>query len=129
MKMKILCVCTMGENRSKYLAEYLSEKGHETRYGGVGPCRIDPEPTNPVKKEDVEWAEIIVTARKKHKPILIEKYGAKGKKIICLDVTDSRKAMGEIYPEFKKIERDEFNRKWTYPQLKKAIEKYLPFEK
>ena len=126
--MKVLCICTMGENRSRYLAGYLSEKGHETRFGGVGPCRVDPEPTNPLKKGDVEWADIIVTALKKHKPILIEKHGAKDKKIICLDVTDSRKAMSKIYPEFKNIERDKFNRIWTHPQLKKAIDEYLPFE-
>lgn len=116
----------MGLNRSKYLAEYLKEKGYETKYGGVGPCRIAPKPTNPVKIKDIQWADIIITARKKHKPILIEKYGAKNKKIICLDITDSRKAMGKIYSEFKNIERGEFNQKWTYPQLKKAIDKYLP---
>jgi len=128
MKPKILCVCTMGLNRSKYLAGYLGEKGYETRYGGVGPCRVDPFPANPLKKEDVAWADIIITAREKHKPILIENYDVQNKKIITLDITDSRKAMSEIYPEFKNIEHHKFNEKWTYPQLRKAIEEYLPFE-
>lgn len=51
MKLKVLCICTMGLNRSKYLAEYLKGKGYETRYGGVGPCKIDPEPANPLDKK------------------------------------------------------------------------------
>ena len=70
MKPKILCVCSMGLNRSKYVAGYLNEKGYETRFGGIGPCRIDPVPANPLKKEDVEWADILIVAREKHKPIL-----------------------------------------------------------
>ncbi len=118
----------MGRNRSKYLAEYLKEKGYATRYGGVGPCLIDPEPTKPVNEEDFDWADLIITARKKHKPILVEKYNINENKIICLDVTDSKKFMSKIYPEFENMERKEFNEKWTYPQLRKEIEKYLPFE-
>ncbi len=128
MKPNILCVCTMGLNRSKYLAEYLAKKGYKTKYGGVGPCRIDPEPANPAKKEDMDWADIIITARKKHKPILINEFGVKNKRIICLDITDSRKAMSEIYLEFKDISQEEFNKKWTHPQLEKAINEFLPFE-
>ena len=81
-----------------------------------------------LKKEDVEWAEIIITARPKHKPSLMEKFNIKNKKIITLDVTDSRKTMSEIYTEFKNIEHAEFNKKWTYPQLIKQLEKYLPLE-
>lgn len=128
MKPNILCICTMGLNRSKYLATYLKRKGYPTRYGGIGPCRVDPAPANPVKKEDLDWADIIITARKKHKPILLNDLGVKDKKIICLDITDSRKAMSEIYPEFKKIEHSLFNKKWTYPQLRKAIKPHLPFK-
>jgi predicted protein tyrosine phosphatase len=127
-KPRILCVCTMGLNRSKFLAEYLAKKGYETRYGGIGPCRVDPEPTNPVNPEDFEWADIIITARKKHKPILINKHKIKNKRIITLDITDSRKAMSKIYPEFKNIKNSEFNKKWTYPQLIKSLEKYLPLK-
>lgn len=119
----------MGLNRSKYLAGYLKRKGYETRYGGVGPCKFDPAPKNPINISDVEWADIIITAREKHKPILIKNYPVENKKIICLDVTDSRKAMSEIYPEFKNIEHSEFNKKWTYPQLRKAIKDYLPLKK
>tara|TARA_Y100000034_G_C6763909_1_gene340442 strand:+ start:381 stop:773 length:393 start_codon:yes stop_codon:yes gene_type:complete len=129
MKPKVLCVCTMGANRSKYLAKYLKGKGYRTRFGGVGPCRFSPFPTNPLKKEDVEWADVIITARKKHGPILKKNFKVKGKKVIFLDITDSRKAMSKIFPEFKKISHFEFNKKWTYPQLRKAIKPYLPLKK
>ena len=127
-KPKVLCVCSMGLNRSRFLAKYLKEKGYETRYGGVGPCRVDPEPENPVNTEDIGWADIIITARKKQKPILTESYGVDPKRIITLDVTDSRKAMSEIYPEFKNISHEEFNKRWTHPQLMKEIGEYLPLE-
>ena len=99
-------------NRSKYLAGYLKRKGYNTRYGGIGPCKFDPEPKNPLKKEDIEWADIIITARDKHKPILVNDYGVKNKKIIV-----------------NKIDQKDFNKKWTYPQLRKSIKPYLPLKK
>ena len=117
----------MGLNRSKYLATYLKNKGYKTKYGGIGPCRVDPAPANPLKKEDVKWADLIIVARKKHEPILKKEFNVKGKKLIILDITDSRKKMSEIYPEFKKIDHPSFNKKWTYPQLRKAIKPFLPF--
>ena len=129
MKPKILCICTMGLNRSKYVAEYLNEKGYETRYGGIGPCRVDPEPANPINLEDLNWADIIITARKKHKIILEEDLGIKNKKIIVLEVSDSRKRAAETHPEFRNIEHSEFNQLWTYPKLRGALEPHLPLDK
>jgi len=129
MVLKVLCVCTMGENRSKYLAGYLKEKNYETRYGGIGPCRIDPEPSNPLNPSDVEWADIIITARSKHVDSLKKNFNVGNKKIISLGVSDSRKKAAETHPEFKKIERKKFNLIWTYPKLREAIEPHLPLEK
>lgn len=106
----------------------MKKKGYETRYGGIGPCRIDPEPANPIKKEDIDWTDIIITARKKHKPILIKDYQVKGKRIICLEVSDSRYKAYLKNPEWANISQEEYNKLWTYPQLRKAIKKYLPFE-
>ncbi|MGD9275644.1 MAG: hypothetical protein PVJ67_00565 [Candidatus Pacearchaeota archaeon] len=126
MKPKVLCICTMGLNRSKYIAEYLREKGYETRYGGIGPCRVDPEPANPVKKKDLDWADIIIAAREKHKPILKNDFGIKNKKIITLEVSDSRKKAAETHPEFKDIDQKKFNEVWTYPKLRQALEEHLP---
>lgn len=129
MKPKVFCVCTMGLNRSKWVANYLKEKGYETRYGGVGPCRVDPEPANSARKEDLEWADIIITARNKHITIIENDFGIKGKKIIALEVSDSRKRAAETDDKFKQISQEEFNKVWTYPKLKEALEEHLPLEK
>ena len=128
MKSKILCVCSMGRNRSRYLASYLKNKGYRTRYGGIGHGRKDVNPDNPFNQKDVDWANIIIIVRKKHKPILKKNYKIKGKKIIILDVTDSRRIIGEEHPEFKDLDYATFQKKWTYPQLRKAIKPYLPLK-
>jgi len=122
---KILCVCSMGRNRSKYLASYLKNKGYRTRYGGIGHGRIDLDPDNPFNQEDVDWADIIIIVRKRHKPLLKKNYKIKGKKIIVLNVTDSRRIVGEEYPEFKDLDFETFQKIWTRPQLRKAIKPYL----
>lgn len=129
MKSKILCICTMGLNRSKWVAEYLKEKGYETRYGGIGPCRVDPEPANPINPKDLEWADIIIVARDKHILILKNSFGVKNKKIISLDVSDSRYKAYLKNPEWENISQEEYNKLWTYPKLKEALEKHLSFEK
>ena len=128
MKPKILCVCTMGRNRSRYVSEFLSKLGYQTRYGGVGPCKIDPLPENPLKQEDADWADIIIVARKKHIKQLKENYGIKDKKIINLEVSDSQKIAGETNPKYLEMTREEFNKVWTYPKLEKELKKYLPFD-
>lgn len=129
MKPRILCVCTMGLNRSKYLAKHLRGKGYKTRYGGIGPLKYNDRKDNPIKKEDVKWAEIIIAAREKHRPILKEKFGVKNKKIIVLDVTDSMRLVVTDHPELANLDKKEFNKKWTYPQLRKALKPYLPLKK
>ena len=128
MKPKILCVCSMGENRSKYLASYLKNKGYRTRYGGIGHGRVNRVAHNPFSKEDVEWADIIIVVRKRHKPLLKEKFITKGKKIIALDVTDSRRLILPNHPEFEKLDFVTLQRKRTYPRLRKAIKPHLPLK-
>lgn len=124
-KPKILCVCSMGRNRSKYLAYYFKNKGYRTRYGGIGHGRIDEKAHNPFNQEDTDWADVIIVVRKKHKPLLKKDYKIKNKKVIVLDVTDSRRIIGEKYPKFKDLDYETFQRKWTRPQLRKAIKPYL----
>ncbi len=125
-KLKILTVCTIGLNRSKYLASYLKNKGYKTRFGGIGFGIIDKKARNPFSQEDINWADIVIVVRKKHKPLLKKHYKVKGKKIIVLDVIDSRKAIGEKYPKLNNLDFDVFQKKWTRPQLRKAIKPYLP---
>ncbi len=125
---RVLLVCSMGLNRSKYLAAYLKNKGHPTRFGGIGFGRIHKEAHNPFKQEDIDWADIIITARKRHRPLIKKKFKLHGEKIIVLDVTDSRRIIGEQHPEFRGLEFAEFQRKWTRPQLRKSLRPYLPLK-
>ncbi|MBS3092089.1 hypothetical protein J4466_01575 [Candidatus Pacearchaeota archaeon] len=127
-KPKVLCICSMGINRSKYLANYLKNKGYRTRYGGIGFGIIHEKAHNPFKQEDIDWAEVIIVVRKKHKPLLKKHYKVKGKRIIVLDVTDSRKIIGGKYSHLNNLDHPTFNRMWTYPQLRKAIKPYLPLK-
>lgn len=129
MKPKVLCVCSMGLNRSKWVADYLKEKGYKTRYGGIGPCKFDPEPANPINPKDLDWADIIIAARSKHEIVLKEKYKIKNKRIIVLEVSDSRYKAYLKNPEWKNISQEEYNKIWTYPKLKEALEKHLPLER
>lgn len=122
----ILCVCTMGRNRSKYLAEYLEKKGYNTKYGGVGPCRWDPEPENPIKLEDLVWADLIIAVQKKHKIVLLNDYHVKENKILNLEVSDNQELRSQHPEDYSKLPRDEFNKKWTNPQLEKKKKKYIP---
>ena len=52
--MNILIICRRGTIQSKFLAETLEKRGHDTRYRAaiIGP--------NVVTKEDVEWASKIL---------------------------------------------------------------------
>jgi len=127
-KTKILLVCAMGLNRSKYLAKYLKNKGYSTRFGGVGHGKIDLHAHNPFTQEDVDWCDLIITARKKHGPLIKKKFKTKGKKIIQLDVTDSRRMVIPDHPELDNLDYETFQRRWTYPKLRKAIRPYLPLK-
>ena len=118
-KTKILSVCAMGANRSKYIANYLRKKGYSTRYGGV-----KDEAINPLEFKHVEWAEIIVFAREKHKKDFENKYGKKyysGKKIYVLEVRDSGKDVPKGLSYLHELPREEFNKKWTHPNLRKKL--------
>ena len=127
MKTKVLCICSMGSNRSKYLSSYLKNKGYKTRFGGIG-GRLGGNPDNPFIQEDIDWADIIVVVRKKHVALLKKRYKVKNKRIIALDVTDSRKIIGQKYPKFNNLDYDTFQKRWTRPQLRKAIKLYLPLK-
>jgi len=54
-KLKVLCICAQGANRSKYLAQYLRGKGYYTRSGG-----IEDDAINPLKFNYINWADIII---------------------------------------------------------------------
>jgi predicted protein tyrosine phosphatase len=130
-KLKVLCACAKGLNRSPYMARYLKRKGYSTRYGGVenAPGVKSRRKPKLIIKEDVEWADIIVIVRKRLVSLFKRKFRPKGKKVIVLDVTDSKRLIPKEFARLRLIHFKEFDKKWTYPQLRKAIKPYLPLKK
>jgi len=116
-KKKVLCVCHFGKNRSKYLANFLKEKGYETKYGG-----ISDEQGNIVKQEDVDWADVIIVVRDVLKQIFLKNFKVKNQKLITLEVIDN--------PDFLKNNSEfvweEYQETHTYPEIKRQIKEFLP---
>ncbi|MAG76050.1 MAG: hypothetical protein CL811_04740 [Colwelliaceae bacterium] len=130
MKPKVLCVCAKGINRSRYLAHYLREKGYETRWGGVEPqLWFGKDITLYTKKEDIDWADVIVIVRPRLKTILEGKFPLDGKNVIVFDITDNPDIIVKTHPELEGQPKKVFNEKITYPALRNAIDPYLPLEK
>ncbi len=127
-KLKVLCICAVGFNRSKYLAKYLRLKGYSTRYGGV-----DYEGqynSKPLRQEDVDWADVIIIVRKRLQKIFEKKFkNWKDKKRIIIDVTDSNNMIPKELVHLSSLNHLEFQKKWTYPQLREKIKFYLPLKK
>jgi len=118
---KVLCVCSQGMNRSRYLAGYLRNKGYNTRYGGAS-----IEAPNPIHQKDIGWADVIIVVRKRLVPIMKERFHVKNKKLIVFNVTDSPLSLFFERKMLKFMDYLDFQKKWTYPQLRKNIEKHLP---
>ena len=130
MKTKVLCICAKGMNRSKYLAGYLRRKGYSAKFGGVEPYENPEYKWNPVSQKKIDWADVVIVIRKRLVSILKKNFKVHHKtKIILLNVTDSQNLIPSEFKHLRNINHKEFNKKWTYPQLRKAIGKYLPLKK
>ena len=128
-KPKILVICAKGLNRSKYLASYLRRKGYPTKYGGIEPFEEPERKWNPISQKKIDWADIIIIVRKRLHKLLRKKFKAKYKKIIVLDITDSPRLIPKEFSNLKKkLDYKAFQKRWTYPQLRKAIKPYLPLK-
>jgi predicted protein tyrosine phosphatase len=126
-KLKVLCICAKGKNRSKYLAYYLKNKGYSTRYGGIDDKGYVVEKIKKkVDFKDVSWADIVIIVRKRLVPIFKDKFGSVKKRFIILDVTDAKNLIPEEFSHLRDLDYHSFQLRWTYPQLRKAIAKYLP---
>lgn len=127
VKLKVLCVCAKGLNRSPYLASYLRRKGYSTRFGGVENAlgRKSRRPPKLIKNEDVKWADVIVIVRRRIYPLFKRKFKT-NENVILLDVTDSKRHIPKEFVHLKELDFKQFHKKWTYPQLRMAIKKHLP---
>ena len=127
-KIRILVGCSKGLNRSKYLAEYLRRKGYSTRFGGVEGFDDSNMKWNPITQKLVDWADIIIVVRERLKDSLKKKFKTKDKKIVVVDVTDSKKLIPEELSHLRDLDYLTFQKKWTRPQLRKAIKPHLPLK-
>jgi len=78
--MKILFICTLGIQRSRTAADLFKDR-YETRYKGVFG-------SDPPKKEDIEWADVIIVMEKEHEIELRKNFPKLTVKIINLDIPD-----------------------------------------
>ncbi|MFA6422471.1 MAG: helix-turn-helix domain-containing protein [Candidatus Buchananbacteria bacterium] len=109
----VLAICHHGKNRSKYLAKYLSEKGYNTEYAGTH-ANIE----NMLTQEKIDKADIIIFVQKILQ--LDNNLDFNNKRIIALEVDDRTADLdGDAWIDYQN--------KFVYPELKKQIDKYLPF--
>ena len=120
-KKKILCVCSKGVNRSKYLAGYLRTKGFLTRYGGTEkyPDKKGKKSFNYLSQKNIDWAEYIIVLRKRFLKILKKDFSVSGKKIFSLDIPGSKKEICKKYPRLKNLTKRDLNKKVTFPKIRK----------
>jgi len=127
-KLKVLAVCSAGKNRSKYLAEYLRRQGYSTKFRGLEPEKYPHIKINAVQQKEVDWADVIITVRHRLKQMVKKKFKTGKKKIIGLDVSDSLRLLPKEFSHLKELDYISFQKKWTRPQLRKALKLHMPFK-
>jgi len=118
--MKILIMCTHGENRSRYLAEYLKRKGYDADYAGVNQSN-ERELTR-----KIAGADIVITVHESVRDRLFERFNLTGKRHIELEVEDRPE---RVLPECKQLSGEDwtaFQEAYVYPELKRQMHGYLP---
>ena len=120
--MRILIFCHYGMNRSRYLAEYLVEKGYEgVEFAGV------KDPDHRKIQSAIDRADIIITVSKHVCQILRDQYQLKDRRMIELQVEDQPQVVIPGYPPLQGDEWLEFQRGYVYPALKEQLSRHLPF--
>lgn len=121
--MYILIFCHYGMNRSRYLAEYLVEKGYkDVEFAGI------KDPEHRKIQSAIDRADIIITVVNSVRDALHEQYQLDGKRMIDLHVEDRPEI---VLPGTLHLLGDEwlqFQRGYVYPELKKQLDEYLPLE-
>lgn len=118
--MKILAICYMGMNRSKYLANFLTGQGLEADCAG-----ILPETKNIVTQERVDRSDVLIFVQPRIREKFFLKFRANKQIIITLEVEDR---LDKICPELVTPSPEtitEIYRSKVYPALEKQLEPYL----
>lgn len=119
--MKILVVCYMGMNRSRHLAGFLREKGHDADCGG-----ILPETKNQVTQERVDQSDVLVFVLPRIKEKFLDRFTVDAQQIITLDVEDRIDILCPDEGELTQEEKQTIYQQRVYPELEKQIAGYFP---
>ena len=116
--MKILGMCWYGRNRSRYIADLLATKGHETDYAGVKQDHGEVQ-------GKIDWADIVVSVHPDVAAVLKSSYDLEDTKLIELDVEDRPE---KVLPEGKPLDGEDwkmFQERHVYTKLAEEIHEKL----
>jgi len=118
--MKVLILCAHGKNRSRYLKQYLADKGYDSESAGV----INDSAEDVQKK--IAAADVVVTVHDVVREQLSGLFDLSDKRIIDIDVEDRPE---QVLPEGRQLDGDEwvaFQEEHVYPKLREHIDRHLP---
>ena len=122
--MRVLIFCHHGQNRSRYLAERLTERGYtDVIFAGV------KDPDRQRIQAAIYQADIIITVSPDVYEKLFAYYDFAEKKVIKLDVEDRPEV---VFPEGHPLDGEGwlvFQRSHVYPALEQQMSEHLPLEK
>jgi hypothetical protein len=116
--MKILGMCWYGRNRSRYIADLLAKKGHDTDYAGVKQDHDEVQ-------GKIDWSEIVVSVHPDVAAVLKESYNLEKVKLIELDVEDRPE---KVISEGKPLDGEDwkmFQERYVYTKLAEEIHEKL----
>lgn len=89
--MHVLFVCSANVDRSKTAADFYAEQfnNHGFRSAGTNHALCKESGTNPLKQEDLDWADLILVMEQKHQDWIEENLAQKGTQINVLDIEDN----------------------------------------
>lgn len=81
--MNILFVCSQGKIRSRTACITLKAAWNEVRY-----CGTDNDAEVPIRREDVDWAHVIVCMEKEHQEALLTRWPQHSSDILVWNIPD-----------------------------------------
>jgi len=116
-----MAICYMGMNRSKYLADFLTEKGFIATCAG-----ILPETKNLATQERVNDSDVLIFVLPRIQEKFLQRFTVGEQKIITLNVEDCLDILCPEKSDHTPEEIKEVYERLVYPELIKQITEYIP---
>jgi len=120
MDRRILVICYMGMNRSKYLADYLTGLGFKADCAG-----ILPETKNLATQEKIDQSDILIFVMPRIKEKFLKQYKINKQEIITLDVEDRLDILCPEKDSHTPSEAKEVYEAKVYPKLIQQITEHI----